>query len=154
MTASASTHVVRSLIADLEHIANYPEMLSSGPAAVFLDQAPIPDVPLPEPHPTIAHTSLYQDKTVHSAMVNNFTVVTGPPGTGKSQVLVNVVAAAVAQGDTVLFASKNNRAVDVVVNRLGAILTRLDRDPCRHCGQAQQDGRLHRQKSLPGASKR
>ena len=121
MTASASTHVVRSLIADLEHIANYPEMLSSGPAAVFLDQAPIPDVPLPEPHPTIAHTSLYQDKTVHSAMVNNFTVVTGPPGTGKSQVLVNVVAAAVAQGDTVLFASKNNRAVDVVVNRLGAI---------------------------------
>ena len=58
-------------------------------------------------------------------MVNTVTVVTGPPGTGKSQVLVNVVAAAVAQGDTVLFASKNNRAVDVVVNRQGEISSGL-----------------------------
>ena len=51
-------------------------------------------------------------------MANDFTVVTGPPGTGKSQVLVNVVAAAVARGETVLFASRNNRAVDVMVDRL------------------------------------
>ena len=79
---------------------------------------PAPEVPLPAPHPTIALSSLSQDQTVHAAMVNDFTVVTGPPGTGKSQVLVNVVAAAVARGETVLFASRNNRAVDVVVDRL------------------------------------
>ena len=118
MTASASARIIHSLVEDLEQIANYPEMLATGPAAVFLGQASSSDVPLTEPHPTIVHSSLHQDQAIHSAMVNDFTVVTGPPGTGKSQVLVNVVAAAVAQRNTVLFASKNNRAVDVVVDRL------------------------------------
>ena len=118
MTAAGSTRRFRSLVDDLEELANYPELLSEGPAAILLGQAPVPEVPLPAPHPTIALSSLRQDQTVHSAMVNDFTVVTGPPGTGKSQVLVNVVAAAVARGETVLFASKNNRAVDVVVDRL------------------------------------
>ena len=37
---------------------------------------------------------------------NKFTVVTGPPGTGKSQVIVNFIA------------STNNKAVDVVVDRV------------------------------------
>ncbi len=118
MTASAGTRIVHGLVADLQEIINNPEMLASGPAAVLLGHAPAADAPLPEPQPTITPSLLYQDKTVHSSMVNNFTVVTGPPGTGKSQVLVNVVAAAVARGDTVLFASKNHRAVDVVVQRL------------------------------------
>ena len=103
---------------DLEEVANYPELLSSGPAAVLLGQTPAAQAPLPEPHPTIALSSLSQDRAIHSAMVNELTVVTGPPGTGKSQVLVNVVAAAVARGETVLFASKNNQAVNVVVDRL------------------------------------
>lgn len=116
--AAASTRIYRNLITDLEQIANYPELLSSGPAAILLGQAPAAEVPLPGPHPVIEPSSLYQDQTIHSAMVNDFTVVTGPPGTGKSQVLVNVVAAAVARRDKVLFASKNNRAVDIVVDRL------------------------------------
>ena len=120
MTATGSVRSIRSLVDDLEELANYPELLSEGPAAILLGQAPAPEVPLPAPHPTIALSSLRQDQAVHSAMVNDFTVVTGPPGTGKSQVLVNVVAAAVARGETVLLASKNNRAVDVVVERLRA----------------------------------
>ena len=61
--------------------ADYPELISKGPASVLLGQAPAPDVPLPEPHPTIALSSLWQDQAVHSAMANEFTVVTGPPGT-------------------------------------------------------------------------
>jgi very-short-patch-repair endonuclease len=54
-------------------------------------------------------------------MTNKLTVITGPPGTGKSQVLVNVVSAAVAKGESVLFASKNNKAVDVVFERIQEI---------------------------------
>ncbi|MDE0418289.1 MAG: AAA domain-containing protein [bacterium] len=118
MTASADTRIIGRLIGDLEEVANYPELLSSGPAAVLLGQTPAAHAPLPEPHPTIDLSSLSQDRAIHSAMVNELTVVTGPPGTGKSQVLVNVVAAAVARGETVLFASKNNQAVNVVVDRL------------------------------------
>ena len=46
------------------------------------------------------------------------TVVSGPPGTGKSQVVVAVLLNAWAQGKTVLFASNNNKAVDVIRERL------------------------------------
>ena len=118
MTATGNTRAIRNLVKDLEELANYPDLLSKGPAAVLLGQSPVPEVPLPAPHPVIALSSLQQDKVIHSAMVNDFTVVTGPPGTGKSQVIVNVVAAAVARRETVLFASKNNRAIDLVVDRL------------------------------------
>lgn len=46
------------------------------------------------------------------------TVVSGPPGTGKSQVVVAVLLNAWAQGKKVLFASNNNKAVDVIRERL------------------------------------
>jgi hypothetical protein len=45
-------------------------------------------------------------------------VVTGPPGTGKSQLVLNLVTEAFLRGEKVLFASRNNRAVDVVMQRL------------------------------------
>ncbi|MDE0346576.1 MAG: AAA domain-containing protein [Boseongicola sp.] len=123
MTTSASARTMHNLLDDLEEIANYPELVAKGPASVLLGRTPAPNVPLPEPHPTIALSSQRQDQAVNSAMVNAFTLVTGPPGTGKSQVLVNVVAATVARGETVLLASRNNRAVDVVVDRLRSALT-------------------------------
>ncbi len=118
MKVSAGRHTTHNLIADLKKIAGDPNMLAEGPAAVLLGQASPDVLPPLTHHPTIADSSLNQDKVIHSAMENAFTVVTGPPGTGKSQVLVNVVAAAVARRNTVLIASKNHRAVDVVVDRL------------------------------------
>lgn len=48
-------------------------------------------------------------------------VVTGPPGTGKSQVIVSVVASAVAAGQSVLVASKNHQALDAIEERLAAL---------------------------------
>jgi very-short-patch-repair endonuclease len=46
------------------------------------------------------------------------TVISGPPGTGKSQVVVSLLLNAWANGKSVLFASQNNKAVDVVRERL------------------------------------
>jgi hypothetical protein len=46
------------------------------------------------------------------------TVISGPPGTGKSQVVVALLLNAWALGKTVLFASNNNKAVDVVRERV------------------------------------
>ncbi len=45
-------------------------------------------------------------------------VVSGPPGCGKSQVVVSVLLNAWARGSSVLFASNNNKAVDVVRERV------------------------------------
>ena len=118
MATVGSLASTRKLTDDLEELVNMPQLMAEGPAGVLLGKITAPEVPIPNPHPTVAFSSLKQDEAVHSAMENIFTVVTGPPGTGKSQILVNVVAAAVAKNETVLFASKNNRAVDVVVERL------------------------------------
>ena len=108
----------RKLADDLDELIHRPHLMRRGPAAVLLRHTSVATVPPPEPHPTLVASSIEQDRAVHAAMTNEFTVVTGPPGTGKSQVLVNVVAAALERGETVLLASKNNKAVDVVVERL------------------------------------
>ena len=65
-----------------------------------------------------------QEKAVKNAFSNNISVITGPPGTGKSQVVLNTIANAVWNDKTVLFASKNNRAVDVVNDKLKTILSK------------------------------
>ena len=59
-----------------------------------------------------------QRQASHAALTMPITVVTGPPGTGKSQLVVNIIANAVLDGKNVLFASRNNQAVDVVVKRI------------------------------------
>jgi hypothetical protein len=63
-----------------------------------------------------------QKNAIQKSLHNQLTVITGPPGTGKSQVVMNIIANAVYHNKTVLFASKNNKAVDVVIEKLNAIL--------------------------------
>lgn len=65
-----------------------------------------------------------QRETVLSAFKNKFTVVTGPPGTGKSQVVASIVINAAKNGQRVLVASKNHKAVDVVEERLNQFASR------------------------------
>lgn len=47
--------------------------------------------------------------------------VFGPPGTGKSQTIVNLAAHLIANGKTVLIASRMDKAVDVVAERLNEL---------------------------------
>lgn len=58
-----------------------------------------------------------QETALRSAMSNRLTVVTGPPGTGKSQLVTNVIASCWVAGQSVLIASTNNQAVDVACRR-------------------------------------
>lgn len=53
-----------------------------------------------------------------SLLIRDVTVVTGPPGTGKSQVVSSTVANARLRDQTVLFASRNHKAIDAVIGRL------------------------------------
>ena len=45
-------------------------------------------------------------------------VVHGPPGTGKSQTIANLIAALVARGRKVLFVAEKRAAIDAVLSRL------------------------------------
>lgn len=62
-----------------------------------------------------------QREAVHRALVAPLTVVTGPPGTGKSQVVTDLLVNATWRNKKVLFASKNNKAVDVVEARVNGL---------------------------------
>ena len=59
-----------------------------------------------------------QRSAVKSAFRDDLTVVTGPPGTGKSQIVTTVIANAWMRQQSVLFASHNHKAVDVVEDRV------------------------------------
>jgi len=59
-----------------------------------------------------------QRQATTKAFTNNFSVITGPPGTGKSQVVLNILVNAFEKNLSVLFTSKNNKAVDVVCERI------------------------------------
>ncbi len=62
-----------------------------------------------------------QEQAVRKAASNKLTIVTGPPGTGKSQVVTNILVNAAWAGKSVLFTSKNNKAVDVVEARVNSL---------------------------------
>ena len=59
-----------------------------------------------------------QEQVIKNIENNKFIAVQGPPGTGKSQTIVNLVAHLIANGKTVLVASRMDKAVDVVADRL------------------------------------
>ncbi|MFI3300401.1 MAG: AAA domain-containing protein [Candidatus Gastranaerophilales bacterium] len=62
-----------------------------------------------------------QQQVIKNIDNSKFVAVQGPPGTGKSQTIVNLVAHLVANGKTVLVASRMDKAVDVVAERLNEI---------------------------------
>ena len=62
-----------------------------------------------------------QASVIAHALNNSFSVVTGAPGTGKTQVILNLIANALLYDKKVLVASKNNKAVDNVKERFDII---------------------------------
>ena len=79
-------------------------------------------VPVPEERDRylITDTDASQERAIWMARNEAGVVVHGPPGTGKSQVIVNIVADALARGQTVLVVCQKKAALDVVAARLRA----------------------------------
>ncbi|HEY7849312.1 MAG TPA: DEAD/DEAH box helicase, partial [Ktedonobacterales bacterium] len=65
-----------------------------------------------------AELSAAQTTVLRHAEQRPLTLVIGPPGTGKSFTIAQLILDAVARGQTVLLTSKMNKAVDVVVEKL------------------------------------
>jgi Protein of unknown function (DUF4011)/AAA domain len=62
-----------------------------------------------------------QTRVIEAVRAGRNLVVQGPPGTGKSQTITNIVAAAVHDGQTVLFAAEKLAALNAVHNRLNKV---------------------------------
>lgn len=62
-----------------------------------------------------------QAQAIAAARAGHSFVLEGPPGTGKSQTITNILADQLAQGRRVLFVAEKGAALDVVRHRLGEI---------------------------------
>lgn len=62
-----------------------------------------------------------QEDVLRNLENNPLIAVSGPPGTGKSQTIVNLVSHLIANGKTVLVASRMDKATDVIADRLNSL---------------------------------
>lgn len=62
-----------------------------------------------------------QSYVINAALAGRNLVVEGPPGTGKSQTIANIIATSVAAGRTVLFVAQKRAAVSAVLERLAGV---------------------------------
>ncbi|ADE19748.1 DEAD/DEAH box helicase [Mycoplasma crocodyli] len=68
----------------------------------------------------ITPTNYSQDKAIISSLCQN-TIIWGPPGTGKSQTIVNILTNVLVYGKSAIVASQKKAALEVIRNRLGSL---------------------------------
>ena len=94
-------------------------------------------------------SNLSQQQAVDNALTRSISVIEGPPGTGKTETILNLIANIVARGGTVGVVSFNNAAVDNVGEKLdeagfGHMVARLGRRELRDAFFAHQEVRNNR----------
>lgn len=62
--------------------------------------------------------NISQKKAVENVYKSNISIIEGPPGTGKTQTILNIIANAILQNKTVAVVSNNNEAVKNVKTKL------------------------------------
>jgi len=62
--------------------------------------------------------NMSQKTAVDNALKNSLTIVEGPPGTGKTQTILNIIANVVMHGESVAIVSSNNSATANVLEKL------------------------------------
>src|SRR5258708_34743184 len=91
----------------------FPEISQLTPDDAAMDEV----IPPVESHHVVDADSS-QTVAIAEAAGGRSLVVKGPPGTGKSQTITNIIAAAASRGKKVLFVSEKMAALDVVQRRL------------------------------------
>ena len=80
------------------------------------NSGPKPDSP--EQDYSVLDADSSQRNAIDTVLAGRSLVIHGPPGTGKSQTIANLIAALVASGRKVLFVAEKRAAIDAVLSRL------------------------------------
>ncbi|MFF8262084.1 DUF3320 domain-containing protein [Streptomyces virginiae] len=86
---------------------------------IHLDR--IDELSPPEDSPLVLDADASQRQAVAAAVAGQSFVLDGPPGTGKSQTITNMIAGLMHAGRSVLFVSEKAAALDVVLDRLKSV---------------------------------
>jgi very-short-patch-repair endonuclease len=88
-------------------------------AAGFEPKAP-DDVP-PAEEFLVQDADSSQQRAISTALAGRHVLIEGPPGTGKSQTIANIIAGAAARGQRVLFVAEKRAAIEAVTDRLASV---------------------------------
>jgi very-short-patch-repair endonuclease len=75
----------------------------------------------PEDDYSVLDADSSQRHAIDTVLAGQSLVIHGPPGTGKSQTIANLIAALVARGRKVLFVAEKRAAIDAVLSRLKGV---------------------------------
>ncbi len=102
----------------VQTLAGAPSLL---PKPAVLDEKDLDDRQVPQNAYHILDADGSQRLCLEAAARGESFVLIGPPGTGKSQTIANLIADRIAQGKKVLFVSEKMAALEVVYKRLCAV---------------------------------
>ncbi len=128
-----------AILADLEAIREKQDLrgvVNGFVSTVRPAQPPEVKAPPEEDRFLVSDSDFSQEKVVWQARSGPGLVVHGPPGTGKSQTIVNVIADTLARGRTVMMVCQKQAATRVVLERLRAVGLG---DLCLEIHDAEQD---------------
>ncbi|MDN5789849.1 MAG: AAA family ATPase [Micrococcales bacterium] len=98
--------------------------LAGDEAALSAIRTRLPE-PVADPDPEQEYLVLDADSSQQAAIdavrAGAHLVIDGPPGTGKSQTIANLIAALAAEGRSTLFVAEKRAAIDVVLRRLDRV---------------------------------
>ncbi|MFH1023654.1 MAG: DUF3320 domain-containing protein [Planctomycetota bacterium] len=123
----ASTGVTHPLVCRLAGDADVPiEESESGAVAIPKDDirlqgAKLDDLLDVRDQHAVVDADFSQLRAITLARSGKNLVIHGPPGTGKSQTIANIIATLIAEGRRVLFVSEKTAALDVVKRRLADV---------------------------------
>lgn len=82
------------------------------------NEIPGPDFTPPSDEFLVLDADSSQNSAINAVLAGQNLIVKGPPGTGKSQTIANLVSTLVARGKRVLFVAEKRAAIDAVLRRL------------------------------------
>ena len=106
----------------VRHLIDSPEepFLKDGEKPAFREERDLDRIYAPQDVVSLLPSDSSQTAASLAAAEGNDFVLVGPPGTGKSQTIANMIANCLAVGKTVLFVAEKTAALDVVHRRLRA----------------------------------
>ena len=124
VTQIDESDATRDLLAELRDLSTRTDWRETS-AATLLGLNPVPQAAKKGQREVVPVAPLPLNESQEEALArirqSTVTAVTGPPGTGKSQVVVSAIANSWVAEEKVLLASTNNAAVDVAVQRADSL---------------------------------
>jgi very-short-patch-repair endonuclease len=85
------------------------------------EKIPSPDFVAPADEFLVLDADASQNYVINAVLCGKNLIIKGPPGTGKSQTISNLISTLVARGRRVLFVAEKRAAIDAVLRRLNQV---------------------------------